>query len=370
MTDLKKGSFEDLVKGLEKDFYNIANELLLEGFNNEFSRSLQKLCFNEFIENKRHIFELFGNKLKIETEIDTVLPKGEISNAIGELVEKLKGGHYFLLRSFLKYIGGEGVLSGAIADDIEILGTKFKKGTRVAKVIGSIVPKQYVHEAQTAYSMFNQSIKTKGKLVISIDPIDFITMSTNSSGWRSCHRVNGGEYATGPFSYLMDNCTAVCYIASSVPTCINGVQFSNKTWRQLMVISPDHSFMTTLRQYPSRNAVNSTAICNLLVENLEGYSFRDIGVSEIQSLTRDYFEERDDCGEYLERRHYSDIENGAFNKGSLIYNKYFNEDNVIENDNLKPLIGTDVPCLACGTFHDGDNPICEYCQDYEYDEDF
>ena len=50
----------------------------------------------------------------------------------------------------------------------------------------------------------------KYKAVLSVHPCDFLEMS-NGNSWNSCHRLEGGEYATGTLSYMNDGVSLVFY---------------------------------------------------------------------------------------------------------------------------------------------------------------
>ena len=45
---------------------------------------------------------------------------------------------------------------------------------------------------------------------LSFHPCDYLQMS-HGTGWKSCHRINGGEWQGGTWSYMLDNVTSIMY---------------------------------------------------------------------------------------------------------------------------------------------------------------
>ena len=66
---------------------------------------------------------------------------------------------------------------------------------------------------QNLASQFVQKNKIKGKLFLSIDPIDYLLASENNENWRSCHALDG-EYRSGNLSYMLDSSTVIAYVSN------------------------------------------------------------------------------------------------------------------------------------------------------------
>ena len=60
---------------------------------------------------------------------------------------------------------------------------------------------------------FKPAAKNEVKIVLSVDPVDFITASLNDYNWSSCNTPDGC-YATMPLSLYLDSSTVVAYIES------------------------------------------------------------------------------------------------------------------------------------------------------------
>ena len=112
--------------------------------------------------------------------------------------------------------------------------------------------------------------------MLSIDPLDFITMSVSKSGWSSCHHPNN-SYGTGGLAYMNDNASIIAYVETDDPM-VNYVvdtetkekttiKMPNKIWRQIVTINEDHSYALQLKQYPNENKVFSQEVTKM-IENL------------------------------------------------------------------------------------------------------
>ena len=243
---------------------------------------------------------------------------------------------------------------------------------KVSKALTKLCLPEYAHDITTKHSMAVQQMTTKGKLVLSIDPCDYITMSSNNSGWRSCHRLNGGEYRTGPLAYLRDGSTVICYMESSKPCeiTVGGKEYShsNKTWRQIAMVSPNLDFSIQERQYPNENTINANEVAKAFKELFEQYhnekfKVESHSVDTLNDLHIDY------ANEYEEHRYfYNDISNEMFSEGDVVLREGQSID-FIRTLPL-PIKGEEVYCLDCGgSIYDSDTLYCEDCGCYDHDED-
>lgn len=111
---------------------------------------------------------------------------------------------------------------------------------------------------QMAASMIIQEDKIKGRLCLSVHPLDFLSLSENCHNWRSCHALDG-EYRSGNLSYMTDSSTVICYLKSSsnherrenkLPNFPEDVKWNSKKWRVLLFFSEKNEMMFAGRQYP------------------------------------------------------------------------------------------------------------------------
>lgn len=334
--------------------------------------SLNRKVVDEMLEThirkKAHIFKLFGNKLKIEKEIETTVSRNEAHSILKNLLEnELPDSRKLIfVKSFLARIDVKDFSSNILSREMKIFDVVLPKGMKVSKALSKLCLEEDCHEVITKHSMALQQMTTKGKMVISIDPCDYVTMSSNNSGWRSCHRLDGGEYRTGPLAYLRDSSSVICYLESSKPCTFRryGKEFShsNKVWRQIALVSPNLDFSIQERQYPNENAINANAVSGIFKElfetiNKTSYKYKSVEVGELCCLHKDYANLHDSY-----RYFYNDVKNEMFDEGNVV----FNSNSCISalKELALPIKGEKVFCLNCGEdVYESDSLYCEDCGD-------
>lgn len=327
--------------------------------------------------SKLHIFGLFGGKLKLEKDVDVQLPSPEIDKMVNPIIkEYLEQKELFFAGAALRALSSSELGAGHIQEQaLLVLNKEFPRQTRVAKILGDVVPNEFKHKVETDYSMLRQSFITRGKAVCSIDPIDYLTMSCNSSGWQSCHRINGGEFASGTISYMVDNSTVISYLASSKDTVLNdGTSFANKTWRQIVLISPKLDFAIQERHYPAHNSLAQLSIGKMLAKELSAANGEEfitsIEENEIlQNLHLDYAREHGVGAKY-----YNDIRHEMLDEGGVVCRE--SEVDILiktyreAGSEVLPMKAEKPICLSCGDRLDRTGSIfCSCCTSYDYDYD-
>ena len=358
------------------------NFMKVLGFYSEQPYNINQSVVYELLDkhfkNKSHIYKLFGNRLKIEKEFEFKLSANDIRGIRDKfydvLFEKF-GKKATLVCLFCSNISINSFGENKLDADIQFFDTKFSKGMRLTKCFRKLVSKEIIDDVNTAYSMELQSISTKGKVVASIDPIDYITMSSNNSGWSSCHRINGGEYAAGPLAYLADTSTVICYVESNTKAKVaDGGEHSNKRWRQIALVSPLLDFAIQERQYPNKSKGNANAVSGLFVEAFskfhdEDFAFKKIYIDELQDLHRDYVDETGCYGMY-----YNDTRNEMYDLGYKVCRQSDIDEDIRQQDIYElPLKGEGAHCLCCGTDLDESSSVfCNCCDDSynDYDDDY
>ena len=97
-------------------------------------------------------------------------------------------------------------------------------------------------------------LKIKRHTILSINPVDYLTMSIGNS-WTSCHSIdtvhrNEGEYSSGTISYMLDNVSMVFYTVGAE---YEGDEYfhQKKLVRQVFCYGEDK--LVQSRLYPQRN---------------------------------------------------------------------------------------------------------------------
>lgn len=231
--------------------------------------------------NKEHIYKLFGDKVKIYKELDeATLCSSEMVNFIrASFLEENGKDFTFLIKVFLEALYPQELLANKLLFNYKFLDVELKKGCKISKCFALLeLNKKRLKKQQDLYSIFLQGLYVKGRLVLSIDPLDFITMSVSKSGWSSCHHPGGG-YGAGGLAYMNDSVSIVAYVETETPIQIkiddtttnnrHTIQMPNKIWRQMITLNDKHEYAMLLKEYPNPAVSYAQATSDLLIQLLE-----------------------------------------------------------------------------------------------------
>lgn len=218
--------------------------------------------------------------------------------------------------------------------------------------------KSYIEMFPEAFNIALSEVKQNlitgpqsNRFVMSIHPYDFVTMSYNSIGWRSCVHPSG-EYAKTAFSVMTDKTTFISYIPTSKFTS-NGLAafINNKKFRALSHFVLDYSSILLNKVYPS-----------------DFRSFSKVAEQAVSHLN--LLGEEAKIAEY--NTPYSDF--SGYGNGSM-----YNDLDRDSADLIRPLshylveatkpdveIGRDIPCMSCGAlgeYEDSESDwMCKPCR--------
>lgn len=313
--------------------------------------------------NKSHIFKLFGNKIKVTKELgeQNIYTPSMINHIRREFLDKHGDKFNILIKILIGVLSYEEILENRLQQDICILDVKLKKGWRITRCFSELeADKKELQKQQDLYSILLQSLKVKGRLVLSIDPLDFITMSVSKSGWSSCHHPNN-SYGTGGLAYMNDNASIIAYVETDDPM-VNYVvdtetkekttiKMPNKIWRQIVTINEDHSYALQLKQYPNENKVFSQEVTKM-IENLL-MAEKGIEYHSVEERFGDYPRNLQRNNDYLEGYiFYCDYYNRNIEKYNVIMSKTYQNTEQLRifiDMNKTPVITVgDVVYCACG----------------------
>lgn len=276
---------------------------------------------SNWAKNKSHLYLAFGKKLKLEKEIEldfsgnSTYIKCLISNFYQEITQSK-------VKRFLKSCSNAEVVMNCLNRNVSFENMKFRAGDKISKCIGKILDLYDITSAEKdnvliKFSMLIQSVKVKGSAVLSIDPVDYITMSENNSNWESCHSMSGC-FRTGPFAYLQDGSTTISYVKPKddcVFTYGDGktLSYSNKNWRQIVLFSKELKYATQLRQYPYTSQANQSTVASIVMDVLNAKSGLDYQIHpiDVYDMPR-YFPTLHECSGDGEDLCYNDLTNEAF----------------------------------------------------------
>lgn len=221
----------------------------------------------------KYLFKIFGDKLQVEFPINLSLDKDAI---MGEMEKYLLDDEtYDLLRHYNVTEKGyksrwadwdtvplydilrfTNLANKVTSRKFEFEDIKFPAGTKITRIVRkvnevyNIVPKDELNDFFDRLSIcFNQ--KLTGTYVLSIHPLDYMTMSDNASDWSSCMSwVDNGCYKRGTVEMMNSPCVVVGYVKSNHKdwTFATNRTWNNKKWRTLFIV--DKNFITSVKGYP------------------------------------------------------------------------------------------------------------------------
>ena len=248
--------------------------------------------------------------------------------------------------------------------------------------------------AQDLASEYIQRQKITGYLYLSIDLLDFLSLSENTYNWRSCHALDG-DYRVGNLSYALDNKTIIAYIAdekeTKLPCFPSSVTCHSKKWRMLFHLHPEEYFVYYGRQYPffsydllektyiffksylNKHFKNEGLVCNeLLAPAHRSFNSIDFNTTSNYLLTSNYVAY---YGQLHDLAYFCANAPGAMNYNDIAFSTVYSPWISFSNwgSISKMTIGESVPCACCGELNisSPDIFICEDCKDnWNASEDF
>lgn len=127
-------------------------------------------------------------------------------------------------------------ISEADASDINSYNSALKiaKGTKTSRAFNKVCTTYGVDKLPKYNKLFAEyadmvsESKRNIKFYISVNPIDYLTMS-NGRSWHSCHAYNGG-YFGGTVSYMLDKVSLITFVFDDVP---NDFALEGKIYRNM-----------------------------------------------------------------------------------------------------------------------------------------
>lgn len=350
-------------------------------------------------ENKaRFFYNLLHNQLvyeygAVEFHVSEAHRRELLDNFISSICDSVAWDDNYTWKNFLEFTlnNRSTFFENTVGNSLfESYGAKL--GMKFVKALKFFIPAGDLERVQNLASTYIQKDKCKGVLCFSIHPLDYLTASENGYNWRSCHALDG-EYRAGNISYMLDSVTIVCYLrgeGDSVgsPRIPSDVKWNSKKWRMLLHINTKDTLAFAGRQYP----FFSDSIFDYLDKFLFGIwnKFTDAQVQSVYLTSGDdnIIEPRLKTlplrinDNWIFRTKPELIRNG---KNNLAYNdllnsscyepfysvpiRHFMSDDI---ENLKIIVGRQVPCACCGVYPAAETSsfLCPQCHNsYEYDED-
>ena len=218
--------------------------------------------------SKYRFYKMFGDKLKVDKEIEVAPDTSLVRQEMNDLKREFP-----LYRAVFDSVSDTGVAKNEISKsytwDSYFEDKRVKEGMKFTKFISLFGNK----DLDMALSKLYQNLG-KTTISISIDPIDFLTVSINNSGWKSCHNFFDGCYRNATLSYMNDETSLVSYIGNKkLPYSSYELPFewNSKRWRQMVYVSKNSSAVAFSRQYPNTSNEVAKEVRNLFEEVFSNY---------------------------------------------------------------------------------------------------
>lgn len=320
-------------------------------------------------ENKKHFIDKWGGLTKELSNITVELDSEEKHKTMVKFGYECrqKMGDSMDVDTFVYEQGSDAFFENKVEKEyITKKGKKINKGMKISKALKFFTEdKTILDEMQTKISRLIQEAKFTGTMVMSVDPLDFLSVSDNAHNWRSCHALNG-EYRSGNLSYMLDSHTFVCYVKSEKDTEIPHFPFkwNSKKWRVLMFARSDLKLFMAGKQYPFENK----ELLDILFSNLIASTYEDNWSSEwlkppalyMGTIMEDSLGsmQYNDC---ILSHSYRPVVRYSMDLQENLNEEFLNEDN-------KMFIGEAIECLKCGggMISLSETMLCEDCGDYGY----
>lgn len=360
--------------------------------------------FKNWSSNKEYFYYLFGNQCiweypeKVSFELDDNTKQARVTDLIAYI---LCNKYSTELADFIDQ-QKKGFFDNKVVEEyVTELNEIITKDTKLIKAFKYFIKdKEVLNDLQSRASRIIQENKVEGKLCFSIHPLDYLSISETTHNWRSCHALDG-EYRAGNLSYMMDNCTVICYLKSEQDTKLphfpDDVPWNSKKWRVLLYFDPHMSMCFAGRQYPFASNKGMEWIINhcfnyLFTENYKNgfhlyrwsnwtdyminsafdkknnaemnfynyIPFRD-GLTLLTDVVKNAAGSRQ-FNDILSSSHYKPIY--AYLTKPSAWNKNF--DYLIPNKDTKITVGHPTYCLRCGDNEIMDEGSTMMCYDCEY----
>lgn len=205
--------------------------------------------------SKYEYYQLLGNCFKASKQVDVKMSMDEIRRKIAGIARKYPSEKTLILSK----ISHEEWLANRISPDSLLTKDKKCVGMKVSKYLSK---KFQDAQFDIDISRIFQDMRKTGNIVISIDPIDYLTVSIVDSthGWFSCYRITPGSgWANCGPAMMIDESSVIMYRDNGTiyDYDIEGIKFSwnSKQIRWIVLIDKNTSsvIFTTPMGSPSND---------------------------------------------------------------------------------------------------------------------
>lgn len=337
---------------------------------------------------KATLGEMFENNLIVSKDISIDMPATMIERQIqqSDIIENFISAFNEYIRQLdvdpIVIVGAESLLSKSslstnVYNDasftIEYKDKKIKvqTGCKPIRMIKKMVDLFGFDESKFETFRLEQSLltnqrKISGELCLSIHPLDYMTMSDNESGWKSCMSwKDEGCYCRGTVEMMNSPYVVVGYLRDSHNT-LDGC-WNSKKWRSLFIVNRD--MIQAVKAYPYASDELTTACLDEIKKYAEPYfgteyttEVKKFADGDIQLTSEETISVR-----YDTYTMYNDF-------GSLDYHLCYPATHLTGSYELN--YSGEEECMCCGSLHEDfenegalscvacSSARCDYCGDY------
>ena len=251
--------------------------------------------------SNQRLYKLLGNKLQVEIPFSFEAPKEEVRNSLRNLFFENE-----FCSTFRCFVASHG--KGEFLNLLDLVNVntlyndkvdfslslenngkrvKIQQGQKPMRALQKVInlydfpskTKEDFEEFRLGHSRIFNSRTVNKNIVLSIHPMDYLTMSDNSLNWSSCLSWRKkGVYRIGTIEMMNSNNALCCYVKSDTPFYFadskkKETTWNNKIWRNLTFITKD--IIMCGKGYPFQSLDYSLFVLNSLVklanENLHWY---------------------------------------------------------------------------------------------------
>lgn len=234
------------------------------------------------ISKSNYLYKLLGEQFIISKEYEYKQPRERMIENLERLFNSRTSDTYRFKKEFDRFLWENRIALGDCyykliamteienlldtsypGDDFEInlpenKHMKVQKGARPMRIISRLAKAYNCFENldgfQTEISQVLNQKKLRGEIVLSIHPLDYMTMSDNNSDWSSCMSwQEEGCYRRGTVEMMNSASVLVAYLRGAEDMSIpGGYKWNNKKWRELFIVTPE--IITGVKGYPYQNS--------------------------------------------------------------------------------------------------------------------
>ena len=248
----------------------------------------------EWNKSKQTLFNIFGEKLMLEKEIQVEDGDNKKIREINNYLNSTNPGTDFInsVRKLFTFNGtyfedtyatynltrANQLFTNRVAKEFSYRNkdgkiVKVPEGAKVMRVLQKIAKEFDLPDFEifrNHISRITEIRKSKIKFTLSIHPLDYMTMSDNANGWESCMNwtQGPGSYRAGTIEMMNSPMVVVAYITTKPYYPANtSIEWTSKSWRELIIVHPNT--ICSVKSYPYYNIAFDKALVNWLADLVE-----------------------------------------------------------------------------------------------------